>query len=385
MKKIQVIDLFCGAGGLSWGFSVNADPASPFELIGAVDHNRDSLVTYSRNITCKVVLEEDLAAVGRTKENLQQFISKFVIDRSRPLIVIGGPPCQGFSAHSKKHRRVDDVRNDLVTAFARIATALKPDLVAFENVPEAMTEKNWQHFRPMVTIFKQGGFHMSADVHNLADYGVPQDRFRTLFVATKKALPRLTATHQPGGYVTVRNAIGHLPTVCPGVVGEDPMHFCANHRKSTIETIKLVAHDGGSRPAGVGPKCLAKVDGYRDVYGRLAWDRPAVTITGSARNPASGRFSHPVQDRGLTVREAALLQGFPPDYFFEGSFDDKFTQIGNAVPPRFSVVLAKAISESLQHPRNTTNKRAAPVPLRNSFSSALFAFKRSSEEVYEGA
>ena len=118
------------------------------------------------------------------------------------------------------------------------------------------------------------------------------------------------------------------------------MHITSKHRPETIEILKKVPKDGGNRPHGVGPECLDKVAGFYDVYGRLAWDKTAVTITARCRTPSCGRFVHPEQDRGLSVREAALLQGFPEDFYFEGPFDDKYKQIGNAVSPIFSARLA---------------------------------------------
>lgn len=380
-KKIQVIDLFCGAGGLSHGFSVEKTDEQEFLILGGVDLNKTSLQTYSKNIGA-CAINADLGKVAESQENIEKFISQFNIDRSIPLIVIGGPPCQGFSAHSKKHRKESDERNDLVYAFAKIAVALKPDLVAFENVPEVMTKKNWPYFEPMVQIFAASGLHLTATVHNLAGFGVPQERFRALLIASRIPLPDLLPTHRPEEFRTVRDAIGSLPSVAPGNQSADPMHFCANHRKSTVDVIRQVPKDGGSRPNGVGPACLAKVDGYRDVYGRLRWDMPAVTITASARNPASGRFSHPEQHRGLTVREAALLQGFPDKYDFEGSFDEKFLQIGNAVPPLFSSALARHVLTHLPDVKNMHERKIAEVstknvtPLNNSFSSSLFMYKK---------
>ena len=140
--------------------------------------------------------------------------------------------------------------------------------------------------------------------------------------------------------------ISHLPAVDAGErCASDSMHFTAKHQESTVDTIRAVPRDGGNRPDGVGPACLTRVrekqgrGGYDDVYGRLSWDKPAITITAYSRNPASGRFVHPFQDRGLSIREAALLQGFPPDYQFKGSLDDAFRQIGNAVPPAFAACL----------------------------------------------
>lgn len=381
LNKIQVIDLFCGAGGLSYGFFSEKSSNREFVILGASDFNPSSLVTYSNNINAPT-FHADLGKVASSRKSIKEFVSKFKIDRNYPLIVIGGPPCQGFSAHSKKQRNAADDRNDLVLAFAKIAVAFEPDLVAFENVPEVMTEKNWPYFEPMVKTFSAKGMHLTAKVHNLAEFGVPQERFRALIIASKFQLPEILPTHSQQEFRTVRTAIGALPKVLPGHQSADPMHFCATHRKSTIEVIRQVPKDGGNRPAGVGPACLAKVDGYRDVYGRLKWDKPAVTITASARNPASGRFSHPEQNRGLTVREAALLQGFPNGYIFEGAFDEKFLQIGNAVPPLFSAELAKHLLLHFPDKPTIKNRKASkPVtssvsPLKNSFSSSLFMYKR---------
>src|SRR5205823_10383420 len=131
---------------------------------------------------------------------------------------------------------------------------------------------------------------------------------------------------------------------------QDRMHRSAGHRKTTIKTIRAVPKNGGSRPPGVGPKCLDRIKGFSDVYGRLYWDKPSVTITHYARNPASGRFVHPQQDRGLTMREAALLQSFPMDFKFVGAFDSIFKQIGEAVPPKFSSAIAVNVLIELLSP-----------------------------------
>ena len=149
--------------------------------------------------------------------------------------------------------------------------------------------------------------------------------------------------------MTVRNAISDLPPVAAGqICTSDALHRCSTHRQSTIDVIKAVPHDGGSRPSGIGPKCLDKIKGFYDVYGRLAWDKPSITITQYARNPASGRFSHPEQDRGLTIREAARLQSFPDGYVWEGSLGEKFKQIGEAVPPLLALAVATQIALKLQ-------------------------------------
>ncbi|MFR1479732.1 MAG: DNA cytosine methyltransferase, partial [Hydrogeniiclostridium mannosilyticum] len=136
-------------------------------------------------------------------------------------------------------------------------------------------------------------------------------------------------------------------------------HKSAAHKQSTIDVIRQVPHDGGSRPEGVGPECLDRVRGFYDVYGRLYWDKPSITITHYARNPASGRYTHPEQDRGLTAREAALLQSFPNGFEFTGKSDDIYRQIGEAVPPLLSSAIAANILIELLSTEPTADELSA--------------------------
>jgi DNA (cytosine-5)-methyltransferase 1 len=371
---IQVVDLFCGAGGLSAGFEVVGRLTKSFRLVAAVDIDKHSATTYAKNLPIRPIIA-DLASEASTNSKALRLIDTMGLVRSQPLVLIGGPPCQGFSAHRKKDDKHDDERNKLLMAFARMVALLRPDFVVFENVPEVMAEKNWELFSQMRRGLEQHNYNIRTQIHNLAGFGIPQARFRTLVLAAKKAFRMPEPYVLPRNYHTVRDAIGKLPAIEPGVVSpSDPMHVCSKHRDSTIKTIRKIPKDGGSRPPGVGPRCLQAVDGFRDVYGRLYWDRPANTITAFARNPASGRYIHPEQHRGLSVREAALLQGFPPDYFFEGPFDDKFLQIGNAVPPRFAAFLAAHVFGELtgdQPLNNDLDARDQLGPTSNSFSSGI--------------
>lgn len=373
---IQVVDLFCGAGGLSVGFETfGRHMPNSYRLVAAVDHDADSVATYSRNLPLKA-LQLDLGSVKRTKADLQQL---FGISAAQPLIVLGGPPCQGFSAHRKKARALGDVRNSLVQVYGEICAALEPDFVVFENVPEVTGKKYWHEFAAFRGVLEGRGYFTKAKIHNLAGFGVPQARFRTLMLASKKPFAFPEPFLRPAEFRTVREAIGHLPDLVPGEPDPaDSMHVCSRHKQSTIATLDLVPRDGGSRPKGVGPRCLQEVDGFRDVYGRLFWDRPANTITAFARNPASGRYAHPVQNRGLSIREAALLQSFPADYTFEGRFDGRFLQVGNAVPPAFATYLAAHLyGEMTSHSsRPWTSEDDVREPTE-SFSSGLAARKRA--------
>ncbi len=375
---VDVVDLFCGCGGLSFGFELVGRLAPSYRLSAAVDIDRHSARTYESNLSLKPLLR-DLSQVASSPARIKRLRADLGLRPGAPLVVVGGPPCQGFSAHRKKDGRFRDARDSLVASFAKIALSLDPDVVVLENVPELLAKKSWHLFNEYRDAFSRAGYAVTAEVHNLAGFGVPQERFRALVVASKFGFPSPKPIRSPGRYRTVRDTIGGLDPVVPGQDNtKDLMHVCTNHRKSTVDVIRRVPLDGGKRPRGVGPSCLDRVDGFRDVYCRMYWDRPANTITGYARNPASGRYIHPEQDRGLTIREAALLQGFPKSYIFEGPFDDKFSQIGNAVPPIFSSYLAAYVLGAIMGGESAGNMvQGVTSHLSNSFSSGIAGRKRT--------
>lgn len=333
-KTYDFVDFFSGCGGMSYGFHKLGERTGTYNLVGAFDKDRHANKTYEANFDFKPS-EMDLneATVDEIKINIAQNGRK----PENPLIVIGCAPCQGFSSHRKKDPRKDS-RNSLVGRFGEIAVELGAELIIMENVPDILAKKHWHHYQAFADVLRANGYKISAKIVNMAEFGVPQERFRVVVVASKKFIPTLPEPRFERKYFrTVRDAIAHLPYLSAGEASaKDSMHVTSKHREQTVEILKQIPKDGGSRPVGVGPKCLDKVAGFYDVYGRLYWDRPAVTMTARCRTPSCGRFTHPEQNRGLSVREAGLLQGFPPDFVFEGPFDDKFKQIGNAVPPRFS-------------------------------------------------
>ncbi|RAV16982.1 hypothetical protein DQP55_02910 [Mycolicibacterium sp. GF69] len=359
--KAQVIDFFSGCGGMSLGFAALGQTAGAFQLVGAVDINAASLSTYGRNFKVPT-LQRDVRALAAEPGALSRLISEMPeYDDSLPLVLIGCAPCQGFSAHAKKRWSVGaDVRNDLVRSFAEVAVALSPAVVVMENVPELITGRYSHHFDGFREVMEGARYTVHWKIHNAAEFGVPQARTRSIVIAASAEHFRLPEPLlPPSRFRTVREAIAGLPAVRAGTPHPlDRLHRSASHRPSTLEVIRAVPHDGGSRPRGVGPACLDKVKGFSDVYGRLYWDRPAITLTHYARNPASGRYTHPEQDRGLTMREAMRLQSFPDSFLFEGKFDDVFRQIGEAVPPLLSIAVARAIADHLMvadQPRNVAD------------------------------
>jgi DNA (cytosine-5)-methyltransferase 1 len=268
-----------------------------------------------------------------------------------------------------------------------------PDAVIAENVPELLTTKYWAYVEKVVGIFRRQGYYVHLNIHNLAGFGVPQERFRAVLLAMRKPfLPPKQFLHRTD-FRTVRQAIGVLPPVKPGEKHPaDSMHYSAGHCASVIETIRAVPKNGGSRPSNVGPECLRRASkrhgrpAYEDVYGRLFWDRPAITITASARNPASGRFIHPEQNRGLSVREGAVLQSFPSAYKFVGGLDDSFRQVGNAVPPAFSSylafhVLGELLGSNLDEARFDSG---ITKPVGSSFSRIIAGIKADKSDALNG-
>lgn len=346
---IDVVDFFSGCGGVSAGFKSINGMRPTYRLAFAADLDRDANTSYAKNLGI-VPHEVDVEALAKDLVGTKAMIDASRQSTNAPLVMIGCSPCQGFSSHRNENGQAD-VRNSLFVSFANIAAAVEPDVVVMENVPELLTDRYWPLVEEARRVLTHAGYTVQLVIHDLAEFGVPQHRFRALLVATKKKARLPKGLFGRGEYRTVRDAIAHLPAVLPGKADiHDPMHVCAGHRASTVDTIRNVPLDGGSRPADVGPECLRRAAAkngraaYEDVYGRLWWERPAITMTAYARNPASGRYVHPEQHRGLTVREAALLQGFPGDYMFDGAFDSRFRQIGNAVPPVFSALLAAHIA-----------------------------------------
>ncbi|WP_411838905.1 DNA cytosine methyltransferase [Paracoccus sp. ME4] len=379
--EIDVIDMFSGCGGMSTGFlSINGH-VPLFRLAGAVDIDEVANRTYELNLGVKPV-SVDIAELAQSDDLLNKTFGKFRTDPKRPLVLIGCAPCQGFSSHRNEAGSADP-RNSLYVDFARIAVKLRPAAIVVENVPELLTDRYWPFVSLAREILEEAGYYVHVGVHNMAEFGVPQERFRALMLALPKKFNPPKSLLNRSEFRSVRDAIGHLPPVTAGQRHpSDPMHYSAGHKASTIETIMAVPPNGGSRPDHVGPACLRRAKErngravYEDVYGRLFWDRPAITITAYARNPASGRYVHPEQHRGLSVREAALLQSFPDTYQFTGSLDERFRQIGNAVPPAFAASLAAHLACELESTTSPTNfDPGITSPVGPSFSRLIPALK----------
>lgn len=319
------IDLFSGAGGLTAGLR-----ASGFRVLAAVDNERLAVETYRVNHPDTRVWDADIRELDPAS-----IMRALGLRRGELDLLAGCPPCQGFSTMRTRNGGVcvSDPQNDLVFEFMRFVAGLRPRAVMMENVPALKADARMAYVRKRL---RELGYDARDEILNTARYGVPQRRRRFVLIALRGGVPRFGVEAE--GPATVADAIRGLPRA--GSSG-DPLHDLPERRSAQVrEMIRRIPKNGGSRsdlPAEFHLACHARSDGWKDVYGRMAWKRPAPTITGGCVNPSKGRFLHPTCNRTITLREAALLQAFPPDYYFslrKGKFAAA-QLIGNALPPVF--------------------------------------------------
>jgi DNA (cytosine-5)-methyltransferase 1 len=320
------IDLFSGSGGLTLGLK-----KAGFKVVAGVELDSLSAESYRKNHRGVYLWEEDIRGI-----DLETVKTRLGIEKGELHLLAGCPPCQGFSTirTRKKSVAVKDPRNALIGEFIRFVAGLLPKAIMLENVPGLAS---YDGFAEVVAKFKTLGYSCEYEVFDAADYGIPQRRKRLVLVGSREGpipLAKVTGTMRH-----VRDAIGSLPAA--GKSGDD-LHDVVERRSEKVAAlIKLVPKDGGNRsnlPAEYQLACHKACPGFRDVYGRMAWDGVSPTITSGCTNPSKGRFIHPEQDRAITPREAALLQGFPPGYFFsmKRGKDGAARLIGNAFPPEFA-------------------------------------------------
>ena len=339
MRKIAM-DLFAGAGGLSQGLK-----DASFTVVGAIEQHKTYSETYRFNHPDTLLLEKDI-----TQINPEAFMKKLGLKRGELDLLAGCPPCQGYSTIGTRNRGVnDDCRNDLVYEILRFALVFRPRVLMMENVPSLAKDKRLKHICQQLA---RNGYKFDVRVLNAAHFDVPQIRRRMIMLASRLGQVKIISK-KPGQHnmTTVRAAIAFLPRAS---LSGDPLHnIQAKHGQRVLRFISMVPKDGGSR-RDVGEEyqldCHKRTTGFRDVYGRMAWDRPSPTITGGCNNPSKGRFLHPEIDRAITLREAALLQTFPITYQFSLSSGKQgvATMIGNALPPRFIEFHARSLLRHLE-------------------------------------
>jgi len=269
-------------------------------------------------------------------------------------VLISCAPCTGFSQKLAHNHAADDPRNHLIERTGLYVQALMPEFLVMENVKELLQGRHRVHFTRLAAHLERLGYAVSAGVYDFSRAGLPQRRRRAIIVARRGGpVPETLLPQFPEGTErTVRDTIAHLPPLDAGQADpSDPAHACPGMTPAVLERLRAIPRDGGSwedlrltAPHLMIPSMTTKRSGsFPDAYGRMSWDRPAPTITRECAGPGNGRYSHPEQDRLLSVREMALLQGFPADYTFCGTLAQQYNQIGNAVPPLIAVQLAERI------------------------------------------
>lgn len=344
-KGATVVDLFCGAGGLSHGFYLEG-----FDVVGGIDTDEDCRHAFEHNngapfIRCDVA-------------KLKPSEIEALFSPGKHRVLVGCAPCQPFSTYNQKN---SDPKWQLLKRFGSLIDQVRPDVLSMENVPRLLTFRKGTIFKKFVETLEAAEYHVSWDVLYGPDYGLAQTRSRLVLLASRLGKIDLPVPTHKGKHRTVRDEIGLLPRLRHGEVDDsDPLH-----RSSSLSEINLrriaAAKPGGTWKEwdqGLVANChkTETGKGYSSVYGRMSWAEPSPTITTQFYGFGNGRFGHPDQDRALSLREGALLQGFPPEYEFVAPGDRIHLKtvgrmIGNAVPVKLARAIATAVRIHVENRR----------------------------------
>lgn len=345
---MRALDLFCGAGGLTRGL-LNAG----IRVVAGFDVDARCKETYERNNRPSRFFEHDISRLdGKT-------LWTVLGSRERDdLLLAGCAPCQPFSNHQKYSPGTDDEASaafqqnaKLLGAFAQLVAAVRPGHVLVENVPGLTRVPGFSTYQRFIRILRSLDYHLAEGVLDAKRYGVPQTRRRYVLIAVRRGRASLPLAEFGAGlrdYLTVRDCISHYPPIEAG--GSHPLvpnHVAAAISETNLNRLRCTPRDGGDRrawPPGLRLQCHKGLHvGHTDVYGRMAWAKPAPTLTGRCHSISNGRYGHPFQDRAISLREAASLQTFPDGYVFYGRNQHIARLIGNAVPVKFAESLGRHI------------------------------------------
>lgn len=366
-QEITVIDLFAGVGGLSYGFAVD----KAFALIAANEILPNMAKAYEINHPGVRMYAED---IGKISGN--QILEECKIKQGQLDVLVGGPPCQAYSTVGK--RLLNDPRGKLFQDYYRILQELKPKTFIYENVSGLISMNGGTLLPHIVELFSSLGYRVQHKLLNAADYGAPQIRERVIIFGTllHKEFLYPEPTHIDPGliqtsdhrkpWVTLREAISDLPAIANGgssfhyssepqndyqremrakAPKEIEHHDVSKNGDHLVQLMRLIAEGGSAWDL---PESQQPNSGFKNTYARLWWDRPSTTITRNLGTPSSSRCIHPSQNRALSTREGARLQGFPDHYKFVGTRSERNLQIGNAVPTQLSRALARQLKKYLQ-------------------------------------
>jgi DNA (cytosine-5)-methyltransferase 1 len=353
-KSHRVADLFAGAGGLSL-----AAQQAEMSVIVAVELDKWAAETYRKNFcgdgaAAKPTLyEEDITTLCPKEIRKKHFDGINACD-----ILLGGPPCQGFSAHRINDAGVNDPRNKLIHRYFDYVRELRPRAFLMENVPGILWARHREYLDQFYSEGRRAGYHLfDPVVLDARDYGLPQRRKRVFVLGVEESVDRSNFSWPPtpthgSEKERIQNqnlepwvscASVFRPTE-PGDINDVHMQ----HSQAMIDVFAKTPHNGGSRKdSGRVLPCHMEHSGHKDVYGRIDPTLPAPTMTTACINPSKGRFVHPTQDHGITARQAARVQTFPDRFIFTGGLMAAGKQIGNAVPVKMGETLLRHISNLL--------------------------------------
>lgn len=344
----SVVDLFCGAGGLSHGFVMEGVPVAC-----GIDIDDECRFPFERNNLAPFV-RCDVAKIRGS-----DLRSVFAPGKYR--ILVGCAPCQPFSLYTqgRASRGIEDPKWSLLREFSRLIEETEPDVVSMENVQRLRKFRNGKVLASFIRSLEKAGYFVTEQDVYCPDYGIAQKRTRLVLLASRYCPIDLEPpTHDEESYRTVREAIGHLRSLRAGEADpSDRLHASAGLSEMNLRRV-LASKPGGTWrdwPEELRLACHKRESGknYGAVYGRMTWDEPSPTITTQFHGVGNGRFGHPVQNRAISLREGAILQSFPADYAFvpdgiEPNFKALGRLIGNAVPVELGRVIARSVMTHLE-------------------------------------
>jgi DNA (cytosine-5)-methyltransferase 1 len=345
--KVSVVDFFSGCGGTSLGFR-----QAGMSIVAGLDNDPDAASTYRSNFPEAHFLERDIRSVDI--EEVRE-----LLPRQGHILFSGCAPCQPFSEQNRSKNGADP-RRFLLAEFQRFVLALMPHYVVVENVPGMQKIGKEGPFSAFTAALSDAGYAVNCQILSAMQFGIPQVRKRLVLVASLVGdAPMPKPTHGANGLkaTTVRDWLRDLPPIeAGGVDPHDPDHAAMSLSPLNLRRIMATAEGKGreSWSEALLLDCHRAHVGHSDVYGRLAWDKPASAMTTRCLSYSNGRYGHPEQHRAISLREAACLQTFPRDFRFMGTLTSRGRQVGNAVPP----LLAKQIAEEILRARS---RRSGPA------------------------
>jgi DNA (cytosine-5)-methyltransferase 1 len=336
---LKAIDFFCGAGGLTRGLSL-----AGIDVIAGIDIDSKCGQTYAFNNTAEF-WNADVASITK-----QDIINRYpdLTTSNESILFAGCAPCQPFS--KQRRSRKDEYDRKILLQFGRIIEEFKPSWVLVENVPGISHANKDTPINEFLNILGSCKYNFVKSILNAKEYGVPQNRYRFVLIASRNcevSLPLKTHGHGLRAFKTVRDTISKYPPIAAGHAHPTLLnHVSASLSDLNHKRMINTPPDGGDRrcwPEKLVLRCHKSYKGHTDVYGRMFWDKPAPTLTSKCISISNGRFGHPVQNRAISLREAAALQGFPDNYIFFGSLQSIARQIGNSVPVQLAKILGQHI------------------------------------------